>query len=113
MLQHITDVAAAQVGQQVEVTPLPRGRNVVRLALRSRVKQELPAAVGLQDHGQQLEQGTLASAALADEGEFGAGHNIERRYLETKFGPARLVALHDVAQGEDLLTQGSASSSSG
>ncbi len=113
MLQHVADVVAAKIGEQVGIPGLPCGRDVVGLVLRSRPKRELSTLAGSQHHGQQLEQCALAGAAFADECELGAGHDIELRYLETELGAAGLVALHDPAQGENGITQGSASSSSG
>ena len=99
--------------QQIDVSRAPGSRDIAGIVLRSRPKRESFAAVGAQDHGQQLQESTFSGAALANERNLGAGRNHEFRYLEAKLRAARLVALYDIAQMKDRIAQGSASSSSG
>ena len=97
-LQHVAAVLPAQRRQAVLAAVAPERGDVLG---RSRREFEAPARVRRQGQRQQVEQGALAAAAGADDGQLATRAQFQRRHPQAVALATGAVAAGDLVQAQD------------
>ena len=82
-LQDVPDVRHADTGQPAQFLALPGIHDILLLPILTE-KGKLAGFVGLQHHGQEIQQGALAASAQSHQGHLFPPMNKELRYLQGK-----------------------------